>query len=236
MYVGQPGPRGFRAQDEADLAELDGQNPMDWFVDDDGTEYDENADPNLPPMQDQIAAFGPDENDENAHAPVGLGAHQPLPALFRDPRHQENLNRAFQQIENRRTRRPLVDAFNEVAGDSDVQPPIGGGPLPAFAEEELEGLPPLGQSDEPEIRQPTPRQRYAIFYDEVSKENVPEDKQSDTCSICLNELFSDEENLKVIQVRCGHMFHPSCVQPWLQMENTCPMCREDLLEPIDEEQ
>ena len=40
------------------------------------------------------------------------------------------------------------------------------------------------------------------------------------CSICQDELSG-----QVKRMRCGHMFHFDCLRPWLNIHNTCPVCR-----------
>ena len=47
------------------------------------------------------------------------------------------------------------------------------------------------------------------------------DKESE-CVFCL-ESFSIEGAVKRLQ--CGHIFHPECLNTWLQDNNTCPICR-----------
>jgi hypothetical protein len=42
------------------------------------------------------------------------------------------------------------------------------------------------------------------------------------CTICLNR-FRHMEN--VVKVKCGHLFHEECLQPWIEQHDTCPMCR-----------
>ena len=39
------------------------------------------------------------------------------------------------------------------------------------------------------------------------------------CAVCL-ETMSEYTTLK-----CGHMYHPRCIQKWLNQSMTCPMCR-----------
>ncbi|KAK9119364.1 hypothetical protein Scep_017457 [Stephania cephalantha] len=44
----------------------------------------------------------------------------------------------------------------------------------------------------------------------------------DSCTICLEDLEIDSE---VAPMPCSHIFHPSCIVKWLEMNNVCPLCR-----------
>ena len=45
-----------------------------------------------------------------------------------------------------------------------------------------------------------------------------------TCSICLNEVRPTRANPPL---RCGHVFHTSCLEAWKEQgKNTCPLCRK----------
>jgi E3 ubiquitin-protein ligase ATL6/9/15/31/42/55 len=46
------------------------------------------------------------------------------------------------------------------------------------------------------------------------------------CAVCLNE-FEDEETLRLIP-KCDHVFHPECIDAWLESHVTCPVCRSNL--------
>lgn len=46
------------------------------------------------------------------------------------------------------------------------------------------------------------------------------------CAVCLNE-FEDDETLRLIP-KCDHVFHPECIDAWLESHTTCPVCRSDL--------
>lgn len=46
------------------------------------------------------------------------------------------------------------------------------------------------------------------------------------CAVCLNE-FEDDETLRLIP-KCDHVFHPECIDAWLESHVTCPVCRADL--------
>lgn len=44
-----------------------------------------------------------------------------------------------------------------------------------------------------------------------------------TCSICLSE-YQPKETLRSIP-ECNHYFHAVCIDEWLKMNGTCPICR-----------
>ncbi|KAL1211695.1 E3 ubiquitin-protein ligase ATL6 [Cardamine amara subsp. amara] len=46
------------------------------------------------------------------------------------------------------------------------------------------------------------------------------------CAICLNE-FEDDETLRLLP-KCDHVFHPHCIDAWLEAHVTCPVCRANL--------
>ncbi|KAK2984080.1 hypothetical protein RJ640_028544 [Escallonia rubra] len=47
------------------------------------------------------------------------------------------------------------------------------------------------------------------------------------CAVCLNE-FEDDEKLRLIP-KCDHVFHPECIDQWLDSHVTCPVCRANLV-------
>lgn len=44
-----------------------------------------------------------------------------------------------------------------------------------------------------------------------------------TCTICQEELKLSE---LVKKLSCSHLYHENCIDPWLSVRNTCPVCRE----------
>jgi len=44
------------------------------------------------------------------------------------------------------------------------------------------------------------------------------------CSVCWDDFKLDED---VRQLRCEHIFHEACIIPWLELHNTCPVCRKE---------
>ncbi|QPG75496.1 hypothetical protein FOA43_002851 [Brettanomyces nanus] len=62
--------------------------------------------------------------------------------------------------------------------------------------------------------------------DRVSLKELPKDAR---CPICTNEFQNDEYPL-VVRLPCDsrHCFDLECISPWLKMNKTCPLCREDI--------
>ncbi|OMP02940.1 Zinc finger, RING-type [Corchorus olitorius] len=44
-----------------------------------------------------------------------------------------------------------------------------------------------------------------------------------TCSICLSE-YKAKETIRTI-TDCDHYFHSNCIDEWLKVNATCPVCR-----------
>ncbi|KAK7251429.1 hypothetical protein RIF29_34619 [Crotalaria pallida] len=73
---------------------------------------------------------------------------------------------------------------------------------------------------------------FAVGLDDATIENCPKTllgesrrllKPSDnTCSICLSE-YEPKETLRTMP-KCNHYFHADCIDEWLKMNGTCPLC------------
>jgi len=46
------------------------------------------------------------------------------------------------------------------------------------------------------------------------------------CVICLDGFKVDD---KIYTLPCNHIFHKTCIQPWLSANPNCPLCRVDIL-------
>uniref|UniRef100_A0A1A9Z1M4 RING-type domain-containing protein n=1 Tax=Glossina pallidipes TaxID=7398 RepID=A0A1A9Z1M4_GLOPL len=48
------------------------------------------------------------------------------------------------------------------------------------------------------------------------------DGNEECCAVCLNDFQLNEI---ICKLPCVHDFHADCVDKWLQLHQTCPMCR-----------
>lgn len=45
------------------------------------------------------------------------------------------------------------------------------------------------------------------------------------CPICKEDFVINQE---IRKLACNHLYHSDCIMPWLQINNTCPVCRHQL--------
>ncbi len=47
------------------------------------------------------------------------------------------------------------------------------------------------------------------------------------CAVCMEPLIDGQHPVDTKSLSCGHIFHTSCVNPWLAQHAQCPACRTD---------
>ena len=53
---------------------------------------------------------------------------------------------------------------------------------------------------------------------------VTNSAEEPVCPICVENMLDEE----CIYLPCGHFFHSGCIQRWLDVSNSCPICRYQL--------
>ncbi|XP_028314360.1 RING finger protein 215 isoform X2 [Gouania willdenowi] len=53
--------------------------------------------------------------------------------------------------------------------------------------------------------------------------------ETDNCAVCL-EPFNNNQCLRVLP--CLHEYHRDCVDPWLMLQHTCPLCKRSILSKV----
>ncbi|XP_051203932.1 uncharacterized protein [Lolium perenne] len=72
-----------------------------------------------------------------------------------------------------------------------------------------------------------PGQLPVSVYDSSSSDDAAGGKAE--CAVCIVE-FRDGDLVRLLP-RCGHRFHAACVDAWLRLHSTCPLCRADVVAP-----
>ncbi|XP_027104686.1 RING-H2 finger protein ATL70-like [Coffea arabica] len=60
-----------------------------------------------------------------------------------------------------------------------------------------------------------------------AKPHKGDDPAASACSICLSD-YKETDMLRLLP-ECGHIFHLKCIDPWLMLHPTCPICRSSPL-------
>ncbi|KAJ6830342.1 ubiquitin-protein ligase CIP8 [Iris pallida] len=72
----------------------------------------------------------------------------------------------------------------------------------------------------------------------VSVEVGDDDDDAQECPVCLDELKTSEAAAakEVKEMPCRHRFHGDCIEKWLGMHGSCPVCRYRMPEEEAEEE
>ncbi|KAG0496109.1 hypothetical protein HPP92_000800 [Vanilla planifolia] len=76
---------------------------------------------------------------------------------------------------------------------------------------------------EAEVRRWIPSHKYR----KKAGSRGPAPEEESECTVCLSAFEEGEEVRRLPQ--CGHSFHASCIDMWLQYRSSCPVCRGSVL-------
>ena len=63
-------------------------------------------------------------------------------------------------------------------------------------------------------------------YVAIRYKNMSNKKEHTSCPICFDDYT---DNCFVSETECKHNFHEECLEKWMERNNTCPICRKDLI-------
>jgi len=81
-------------------------------------------------------------------------------------------------------------------------------------------------ADRDTIRSYTTESKYKKQQAKDDESKSDEKEEEDKCAICWSEFEEDED---VRRLPCIHLFHIECVDKWLKMNKSCPICRQDII-------
>ncbi|XP_065910002.1 E3 ubiquitin-protein ligase RNF115-like [Dysidea avara] len=70
---------------------------------------------------------------------------------------------------------------------------------------------------------PPPAEQEKI--DNLPTISINAENEGTECKVCQEEFSKDES---VLEMPCKHLYHSSCIVPWLKLHDTCPVCRYSL--------
>jgi len=76
----------------------------------------------------------------------------------------------------------------------------------------------------------TPNTRNVGIKRKLESKHVEEDSSSEidtTCTVCIESVRINQWYKQL--PKCGHFFHAKCIDQWLEMRATCPVCREAVI-------
>jgi len=85
----------------------------------------------------------------------------------------------------------------------------------------------MGEDGDRSLQEVIDQSKRAHLLGELPREkfNPEQHKDLNECELCLEEYAAGDE---LLRLPCMHLFHCTCVTPWLQKSYTCPVCQTDI--------
>lgn len=72
------------------------------------------------------------------------------------------------------------------------------------------------------------KQKYGDYCSKHKLKSIFKTTKFDNCTICMEKIKKNKR-----ETICNHLFHSNCLEKWLTIGNTCPLCRTELVEKQD---
>ncbi|KAI9160158.1 hypothetical protein LWI28_005637 [Acer negundo] len=75
------------------------------------------------------------------------------------------------------------------------------------------------------------KSKWYLLADHEENNNGNDDDEEDEdvdCAVCLSKLVCDGDTFRVLKA-CKHGFHGHCIDAWLKLHSTCPLCRANVV-------
>ncbi|KAA0038718.1 E3 ubiquitin-protein ligase synoviolin B-like [Cucumis melo var. makuwa] len=82
----------------------------------------------------------------------------------------------------------------------------------------------------PLVRNGAPASVIERLMDEKYDDGNGREEMGDQCCVCYEDLNCEREEEKeeeVTRIPCGHVYHKYCILKWLNINNSCPLCRRE---------
>lgn len=63
----------------------------------------------------------------------------------------------------------------------------------------------------------------------LARDDEEANSESHMCAVCIESYRMGDV---VTVLTCDHIFHKTCIEPWLLEKRTCPMCKSDILKAL----
>ena len=61
-----------------------------------------------------------------------------------------------------------------------------------------------------------------------TEEDLKKNPDNNECVICFDDFMEDGKEIVELDCNNKHVFHLECLEKWIEKNNNCPMCREEI--------